>query len=65
MQMTRESEYITIKDVMAILKISRHTAYRKIIAWGVPVFRDGALVRVDAERFFIEVKKRERNGISP
>ena len=41
MQMTRESEYITIKDVMAILQVSQMTALRKIDKWRICVLDDG------------------------
>lgn len=47
-------EYLTIKDIMRILRISRPTAYKLISSGRLKSYRVGRLVRIkvdDLERF--------------
>ncbi|MDO5554762.1 MAG: helix-turn-helix domain-containing protein [Planctomycetia bacterium] len=48
-QEERMREFITMKELMEMLKVSRNTAYRYVTTWKVRIFRDGRTVRFDKE----------------
>ena len=51
-------EMMTVQDVMRLLKVSRLTAYRRIVAWKLRIVRDGRLIRVFRADFENAIKER-------
>ncbi|MDO5566010.1 MAG: helix-turn-helix domain-containing protein [Planctomycetia bacterium] len=55
------NELMTLKMTAQFLHVSKKTAYRILIRWGVPIIRDGRFVRVDKEELVKILKEKKHN----
>ena len=54
-------DLLTLQMTADYLKVSKKTAYRRLIQWKVPIIRDGHFVRVDKSALIKALQERKHN----